>query len=211
MALAGTACGLIAALLVVDSRAARPETNQGADCGLNALFVLLRFEGRPVSLARLGSALPSPVPGGYSMAELSEAARSLGLELEGVRFTKGDKPIDRPAIALVRDGRGGHFVVLRPVGTTGTMVQVIAPPRVPWITDYDRLVASRPWTGLILLPRDPWLLRYALPLLFAGLGIPLVSLSVWWWGHSPGPTRPDLPPAASGPQQTPHRLGPDRG
>jgi hypothetical protein len=57
------------------------------------------------------------------------------------------------------------------------MVQVIDPPHVPWITDYDRLFASRPWTGRILLPRDPWPVRYAVPLSIAVACIPIVTFS----------------------------------
>lgn len=163
------------------------------DCGVNALFILLQLEGRPVDLDRVESALPRRHPDGYSMEELLAAGRSMGLSLEGVRFAKGDAALDRPAIAFVKDARGGHFTVLRPVGTTGTMVQVIDPPHVPWITDYDRLFESRTWTGRILIPRDPWHVRYSVPLALAGLGIPLVSLSVWRHRRSSRPSPSDAP------------------
>jgi hypothetical protein len=104
------------------------------------------------------------------MAELAAASRSLGMELDGVEFVKGDKSPDRPAIAFLSDARGGHFAVLRPVGATGTMVQVIDPPHVPWITDCDRLLAARGWTGRILLPRERWSRRFAAPVAVAALG-----------------------------------------
>ncbi|MGC8642079.1 MAG: cysteine peptidase family C39 domain-containing protein [Isosphaeraceae bacterium] len=112
--------------LALFSRAAEQQGQTRLDCGVNALFVLLRLEGRPISYDRLESALPPRQPDGYSMAELSAAARSLGLPLDGVKFVKGDKPLDRPVIAFFQNTRGGHFTVLRPVGTTGTMVQVSA-------------------------------------------------------------------------------------
>ena len=130
---------------------AAPDEKTSFDCGVNALYVILRLESRPVTIDRLLSALPARHPDGYSMAELSAASRSLGLSLEGVRFVKGDKALDRPAIAFFKDEKGGHFAVLRPVGTTGTMVQVIDPPSAPWIADYDRVLASKPWTGRILI------------------------------------------------------------
>jgi hypothetical protein len=139
------------------------------DCGVHALYVLLHLKGHPVSIDRLEEVLPPRREDGYSMAELSAAADSLGLYLEGVRFARGDKPLDHPAIAFLQDARGGHFTVLRPVGTTGSMVQVIDPPHAPWITDYDRLFDARPWTGRVLMPRERWPVRRTLSLLLAGL------------------------------------------
>jgi ABC-type bacteriocin/lantibiotic exporter with double-glycine peptidase domain len=125
------------------------------DCGVHALFVLLKLEGSPTSIDRLDAVLPPRRPDGYSMAELASAARALGLRLEGVRFSQKDEPLKQPAIALLEDARGGHFLVLRPVGSTGTMVQVIDPPHAPWIMDYDRLLAGPKWTGRLLVPRSP--------------------------------------------------------
>ncbi|MGC8644430.1 MAG: cysteine peptidase family C39 domain-containing protein, partial [Isosphaeraceae bacterium] len=140
------------------SRLASPRSSKRrqSSIAVNALFVLLYLEGRSIPFDRLESALPPHRPDGYSMAELSTAARSLGLPLDGVKLVKGDKPLDRPAIAFFQNARGGHFAVLRPVGTTGTMVQVIDPPHVPLITDYDRILGSKGWTGRILLPSPPW-------------------------------------------------------
>lgn len=126
------------------------------DCGVNSLYILLRLEGRTVSLDRILSALPARHPEGYSMAELSDAAGSLGLSLEGQEFTKENRHPGRPAIAFLKDEKGGHFTVLRPVGTTGTMVQVIDPPLVPWIADYERVLASKSWKGRLLVPREPF-------------------------------------------------------
>jgi hypothetical protein len=162
--------------------ATEPDENRGLDCGVNALFILLTLEKQPARLDRLESALPARRPDGYSMAELASAARSLGLDVEGVRFAKGDRALRRPAIAFLIGPAGGHYAVIRPVGTTGTMVQVIDPPHVPWIADYDRVFSSRPWTGRILVARDPWTLRGSVALtagvagfvsLLAGAGVAL--------------------------------------
>jgi hypothetical protein len=175
----GARLGLIALLaLAVNAGAAGPDETTKLDCGVNALFVLLRLEGRPVTLDRLESSLPPRRPDGYSMAELATAARSLGLGLEGVRFIKGDKALTRPAIAFLKDAKGGHFAVLRPVGTTGTMVQVIDPPQAPWIADYDRLLAARPWTGRILVPSDPWIVRHPAILIASISGLLLVATAL---------------------------------
>ena len=139
------------------ARAAGPEETIKPDCGVNALFILLRVEGRAVLLEALISALPPRHPDGYSMAELSAAAKSFGLELEGIRFGPGDKALERSAIAFLKSAKGGHYVVLRPVGSTGTMVQVIDPPNAPWIADYDRIFAVKSWTNRIIYPRRGWL------------------------------------------------------
>ncbi len=179
----GPAVVLGVALALVPTSGAQtagPGQETQLDCGANAeLFILLQIEGAPVNLDRLEAVLPPRRRDGYSMAELADAVRSLGLSLEGVRFVQGDKALDRIAIAFTKDSKGGHFLVLRPVGTTGTMVQVIDPPHAPQVIDYDRLLESRAWTGRILLPRDAWPVRYAVPLVLAGLCVPLVPFAVW--------------------------------
>jgi len=194
---AALALGVVLALVpTACARSTRPESKTDLDCGVNALFVLLQIEGCPVALDRLESALPPRHTDGYSMTELASAARSLGLSLEGVRFVKGDSALDRAGIAFVKDAKGGHFLVLRPVGTTGTMVQVIDPPHVPVITDYDRLFTSRAWTGRILQPRDPWHVRHAIPLVLAALSVPLASFAVWRQRRSSRRSKSDIPATA---------------
>ena len=136
------------------AQAAASDESTKLDRGANALFVLLRLEGRPVTLERLVEALPARDPKGYSMAELAAAAHTCGLDLDGIRFDKSDQPLTRPAIVFLQDAKAGHFAVLRPVGNTGAMVQVIDPPYAPWIADYNRVIAAKPWTGRILTPRN---------------------------------------------------------
>ncbi len=155
------------------------------DCGANALYLLLHLEGRPVTVEQLLSKLPPHRPDGYSMAELAATSRALGLELEGVRFAKGDPNPDRPAIAFIENARGGHFTMLRPVGSTGSMVQVVDPPSPPWVTDYDRLFVDGLWTGRILTPRPPWYspARASGRLAMAGVILAAAS-SAWTWGRS---------------------------
>ena len=184
----GLASRLLAGRAVLDcntlprrnASAAGPDETTTLDCGVNALFVLVRLEGRPVTVDRVLSALPPRHPRGYSMAELVAAARSLGLGLEGVQFYKGSRALDRPAIAFVKDARGGHYAVLRPVGTTGKMVQVLDPPQVPWIADYEKVFSAKSWTGRILIRRDPWIVRNAIPLLtaLAGCGVLVASFTL---------------------------------
>jgi len=165
--------------LAVSLRAGQERGEEAArDCGVNALFVLFRLERHPVSLDRIISALPPRHQDGYSMRELATAAACLGLELEGVRFGKGDKTLDRPAIAFFKSAKGGHFAVLRPVGTTGTMVQVIDPPRVSRIVDYTQVLSAKSWTGRILIARDAWAARNKIPLLNALAGCVLLVMGL---------------------------------
>ena len=99
--------GLIVLLGVECERQAprvRSETTK-LDCGVNALFVLLRLEGRPVTLERLESVLPPRHPEGYSMAELARRRSPLGLGLEGVRFDKGDRALSISPRSRVPQGR----------------------------------------------------------------------------------------------------------
>jgi Peptidase C39 family len=168
---------LILVAPAVYARATEPDETTKLDCGVNALFILLRLEGRPVTLDRLVAALPARHPDGYSMAELAAASRSFGLSLEGVRFAKGDPALDRPAIAFLEDSRGGHFAVLRPVGTTGTMVQVIDPPHVPWIADYGRVMTTPSWTGRLLVPGASRVRRAILPALLATVGLIVLGVA----------------------------------
>ena len=62
-----------------DSLAAEPEGSIVLDCGLNSLYVLHKLEGHPVTLDLLNSILPLRQHDGYSMTELMEASKSLGL------------------------------------------------------------------------------------------------------------------------------------
>jgi hypothetical protein len=174
----GRICVALLAILAPCARAAQAAETTQLDCGVNALFVLCQLEGRSVTLDRVESALPPPQRAGHSMAELVAAGRRLGLSLEGVQRARGGKPLDRPAILFSKLPGGGHFAVLRPVGTTGTMVQVIDPPHAPWIADYDRLALGAAWTGMILIRRDPWLVRNTAPLIMAAAGCVLLLVGL---------------------------------
>jgi ABC-type bacteriocin/lantibiotic exporter with double-glycine peptidase domain len=169
---------MIVLALTTSGGAAERTATTTLDCGANALFVLLRLEGRPVTLAQLERALPPRRTEGYSMAELAASSAALGFRLDGVRFGKGDQVLTRPVIAFFKSAEGGHFAVLRPVGTTGTMVQVIDPPHVSRIVDYTQVLSAKSWTGRILTARDAWIVRNMIPLLMAVAGWILLVLGL---------------------------------
>ena len=144
------------------SGADAPAGNAGDDCGTTALYTILAIEGRSVPVSSIRRSLPALDPNGHSMAELRDAARALGLGLTGVQFRQGDVAPDRPAlIFLERDGHG-HFAVIRPVGHSGKLVQIIDPAEDPFVMDAAALYALPQWTGLALVPSRPsWILRIA--------------------------------------------------
>lgn len=154
--------------------AAGPDDPGRRDCGTNALFLLFEIEGLPITLDRLDTALPPRHRDGYSMAELAEASRVLGLRLDGIQLDRRGTRPDRPVIAFFKDAKGGHFAVLRPVGTTGAMCQVLDPPHALRLIDYAEVARMPTWTGRVLFPADPWAIRNATPLLAGAAGVSLL-------------------------------------
>jgi hypothetical protein len=168
------------------------------DCGLHALYVLMHLEDQALTLADLLDRLPPRSARGYSMAELRDTAGRLGLPLDGIQLGESRAPLPRPAIVFMTNAQNGHFVVLRPVGTTGTMVQVIDPPRVPRIVDYADLVKSKSWTGRALVRAEGWLnpRSAAAAALAASAALTALLAVRGWRGIRPARARPSaIPPA----------------
>jgi len=119
-------------------------------CGPLALYVLGQFEGRRWSLASLESRLGRDRGSRFSFQDLREAASSRGLRLIGVRFSKEDWPLDRPALIHLETERDGHFMVVRPVGHSGTMVQVFDPVQGLTVYDVDDFFARKPTVNALI-------------------------------------------------------------
>lgn len=126
---------------------------QQYDCGTLALHILLQLEGRSAELRRIEGVLPACSSDGYSMKELREAAASCGLSLSGIELSGRERLLDRAALAFMNYDTHGHYVVIRPVGHTKQLVQIIDPSGAPEVVDMARLQSSRGWTGLALVPR----------------------------------------------------------
>ncbi len=124
---------------------------EAPDCAVNALYVLLQLHGRHADLAGVEAALPARGGADRSMADVRDAAGSFGLRLDGRSLRGRGAAIDRPTIALVNKSGRGHFLVLRPIGETGTLLQVLDPPLAPRVIDRERLLASGAWTGRVLV------------------------------------------------------------
>jgi ABC-type bacteriocin/lantibiotic exporter with double-glycine peptidase domain len=137
-----------------------PPKNETGDCGMFALYHLLHLTGRPTELDQIRSALPEPAHGGRSLLELRNAAAKCGLRLDAVVLPKRRSAINGPTLLFVKEPKEGHFLVARPVGHTGTLIQVLDGDREPAVLDADWLFAAPSWTGLALVPRRT---NYAVP------------------------------------------------
>jgi ABC-type bacteriocin/lantibiotic exporter with double-glycine peptidase domain len=120
-----------------------------SDCGVSALYALLKVEGRSVKLTVVHQSLADQAEGLVTMRDMRDAATGLGLVLEGRKLT--ERP-SRPTIAHVKLG-SGHFLVVRPVGTTEKLVQVLDGQRLPFVIDWENLARSELWSGVGLTPR----------------------------------------------------------
>jgi hypothetical protein len=126
------------------------------DCGTLSLYTLLQLEGSTVNLRAVDGCLGCQPPTGFSIKQLRDAAGSLGMRLTAVRISN-DGSLDRPALLFSRSSSHGHFIVIRPVGHTGKLVQVFDSLRDPEVVDISVLVKSSGWTGYALIPsRFDW-------------------------------------------------------
>lgn len=144
---------LASRVALADEQAGRPAS--GAGCGTKALYLLARLEGRSIDLDQLGRALGEPTRHEHSLKELRDVAARYGLRLSGARRLGGRETPDRPAIVLLNHEPHGHFVVIRPVGHTGKLLQVLDPNDEPEVIDAIVLYGSGAWTGLALMPERP--------------------------------------------------------
>lgn len=146
--------GLMVAVLALSAND-DPGMNAPADCGTVALYHLLRLEGKPASVDGLLQFLPDRGPDGHSLLELRETARRHGLTLDACVIPKKPGTIQSPVLLYFKGQNAGHFLVVRPVGHTGRLVQILDGEFTPEVIDAERLMASPAWTGIALIPR-PW-------------------------------------------------------
>jgi ABC-type bacteriocin/lantibiotic exporter with double-glycine peptidase domain len=178
---------IVAILFVGPSLRADEGEPHPNDCGPNSLILLLRLAGRDVAFDAVKQALPHRHNAGYSLGELQSAASKFGIRLSGIRLDRLDLPLIYPAIAFLSNAGEGHFVLLRPVGTTGKVVQVLDPPSAPAVMDYEQLLASPSWTGRMLVRETPteWFISWiwlGIPcaLLLAGAILASRGMFFWW-------------------------------
>ena len=194
-------CGAVAAIgpesvLSVEE----PPKMDSWDCGAVALYHLLHLTGRSADLNELRSVTRTPGAEGHSFRELRQAARHFGLPLVAVVLPKRRSAIQGPVLLFVKMGREGHYLVVRPVGHTGHLVQVLDGARPPDVIDVERLFDSPSWTGLALVPRGSNHLAMAA----GGLGLACLAAFVsrlWMRAHGKPPIeeqRRETDPVGSG-------------
>jgi Peptidase C39 family len=135
------------------------DQHSSIDCGPSALYNLSRLVGQPIGLEAIRTHLPATRSGNFSMEELSRSALACGLRLRGVLLDKNEEgAIDRPMLVFLNRGEHGHFLVVRPLGTSGKLVQVVDSANPPRVMDKSALLAAKSWTGLALIRDDssPW-------------------------------------------------------
>jgi len=148
---------LFALLAVADPA---PANVPNLRCGCHCLFVSLRaLDVEIASLAELEERLGQPGPGGYSMAQLDDAAHTYGAHTLGVE-TNAEDLLRRPGrfacIALIADN---HFVNLANVDDG--RAHVVDPPRASWI---PLTTLRTQWDGrALLIAREPLLAEADLP------------------------------------------------
>jgi Peptidase C39 family len=123
------------------------------DCGTTALYHLFHLAGRTTDLDQLRSAIGPVGADGHSFRQLRDAAGRFGLAVDAVALPKRRSAIRGPVLLFAKLGREGHFFVVRPVGHTGRLVQVLDGEHPPAVIDAERLFNSPAWTGLALVPR----------------------------------------------------------
>jgi len=156
------------ACLARGDEVAAPEIEADYDCGVRSLCLLLGLEGRRIDPKEIAGSLPPRDPAGYSMKQLRDEAARRGVPLVGVKLRPGERP-SGPAIAFLGDGGHGHYIVIRPVGHTGKIVQVLDPNKPPDVIDTQNLSRLTKWTGLALVPDPPrWPLRIGVGLALGG-------------------------------------------
>jgi ABC-type bacteriocin/lantibiotic exporter with double-glycine peptidase domain len=132
------------------------------DCGWLSLYYLLRLEGYPAAATEALKDFVSLASRRRSLGEIRELARKLGMSLVGVKLPSGPRAPDRPSLCFMNRLPHGHFIVIRPVGHSGRLVQVFDGIDAPVVMDAATLYASREWTGLALVPERPnWPARIA--------------------------------------------------
>ncbi len=147
------------------------------DCGVRALCLLLGLEGRHIDPKEIANSLSERDAAGYSMKQLRDEAARRGVRLRGVKLRTGERP-GGPSIAFLGDGGHGHYIVIRPIGHTGKLVQVLDPNESPLVIDVENLQRHPQWTGLALVPDPPsWPRQIGVAL--AGGGIAGLALIGW--------------------------------
>lgn len=120
---------LVLMLITADPDLGNAETKVEPRCGSNCLYVAIRLLGHPLdSLSKLEEVLGEPSPKGFTLAELSDAARHFKVETLGVETSFQNLTRRTGRFACIAHVDGGHFVLFH--NAEQGKVTVVDPPRV---------------------------------------------------------------------------------
>jgi len=144
---------LFAALnpIAVIAGAEPPEPSCGAMC----ILVLARLQESTVDLPAIQAELGPPSFAGHSIKQMASALEALGMPCSAVSVLPSDWPIQGMGIFHTQNGERGHYVVVRPVGHSGQLAQVLDPTGSVLVEDYEALAQAPGWTGSCLLIHSP--------------------------------------------------------
>jgi len=153
-----------------------PEWRDKADCGPNALYVLMNLEGHRVTLEDVKALITLDPVYGCSMADLIDAAAKLGFTLEA-RFVKPSeiRHLPRPFIlhGITSHYKNlGHFILVVDFDPQNGNFALIDPIRETfgWNPEASLL---RGYSGYVLVPKYPLAWRWNL---FAGITLFLCAI-----------------------------------
>jgi ABC-type bacteriocin/lantibiotic exporter with double-glycine peptidase domain len=122
------------------------------DCGTAALYCLLKCDGVDIDFKHLSTVIPGESRINHTMQELADGAEICGVHLKGVQLSARHaiRPTS-PSICFMNQDPHGHFIMIRPVGHSGKLVQVLDSTRLPEVMDWTTLQNSRGWSGTLLV------------------------------------------------------------
>lgn len=151
---------------------------QPPDCGLNSLFILLELNGKHVDLNRLRQQLPPQSKKGYSFLELSDAAKALGHRVKGISLEENERMPRDPAIVFLSDRKNGHFVVVKPVEGSDSLIQIYDAPAPTRIVNADIFQSDPHWTGRLLLMESSRFKRFQ-SMILVMIFLSTLTLMIW--------------------------------
>lgn len=156
----------------IDDPPKSDEAPRHMTCGVVAIYNLLRVEGLPADIRQVVSFLPPEAASGDSLYDLRAAARKLGLRVEGISLADPAMAARFPLIAHLKSGVHGHFVVIRPVGHSGELIQIMDGLGPPMVVDAKSFARETGWTDIgIARVRGAWLQVILLFIVFCSLAI----------------------------------------
>ncbi len=143
------------------------------DCGIVSLYHMLTMSGINVDMIDLERSLPDPRSDGYSLQELIDCAKANRFSLMGIQLPGTDLAPQKQAIVFMDRKTHGHYIVIRPVGRSNRLVQVLDADGQPTIVDYEILRNKPDWTGIALVEKKVNV--------YYAISVTLLSMAVFYY------------------------------